>query len=334
MATGGQPDGEYTGARVSVVVPAYNRERFVGLTIDSVCRQTFDDWELVVFDDGSTDGTLAVARTCADRDRRIRVAHGPHGGVASARNRGLAITDGTTEFVTFLDSDDLWEPEALQTLVGELDNHPEYIAVHCVARCIDDDGASVPDDSLEEHLRNRCAFQEGHVVRLQPHEPTTFGALVFHNWVVTPGTALLRRDVLRLVGGLDTTTDPCDDADLTIRISRHGDIGFVDRSLLRWRRHPATLSCTSPRWRAAALCVRAKALTDQSNTPAQLRVARMGYLHSAAELRREFQHSMREHHPREAFKKLLGAANLYEAYAVANVRLWWRRVATRVSSRR
>ena len=113
---------------------------------------------------------------------------------------------------------------------------------------------------------------------LQPHEPTTFGALIFHNWIVTPGTTLIRRDVLRLVGEFDTTTDPCDDADLTIRTSRHGGIGFVDRTLLRWRRHPDTLSQTSPRWRKAALRVRAKALVDLSNTPAQLGVARMGYL--------------------------------------------------------
>ncbi len=260
--------------------------------------------------------------------------HGPNGGVASARNRGLAMTDGTTEFVTFLDSDDLWEPEALQTLVDELDNHPEFVAVHCLARCIDPNGALVPDDSLVEHLRNRSAFQEGHVVRLQPHEPTTFGAVVFHNWVVTPGTALLRRDVLTRVGGLDTTTDPCDDADLIIRLSRHGDIGFVDHSLLRWRRHPNTLSNTSSRWRKAALRVRAKAVTDLSNTPAQLRIARMGYLHSAAELRREFWRSMRARDPREACKALLGAANLYQAYSVANVRLWWRRAAERVTSRR
>ena len=331
---GSAKDGQHLGARVSVVVPAYNRERFVALTIDSVCRQTFSDWELVVFDDGSTDRTLAAARICAKRDRRIRVGHGPHGGVASARNRGLAMTDGNTEFVTFFDSDDIWEPDALQTLVAELDNHPEYVAVHCSARCIDLDGALIPDDSLEEHLRHRRAFQEGHVVPLQPHEPTTFGALVFHNWVVTPGTALLRRDVLQLVGGLDTTTDPCDDADLAIRASRFGDIGFVDRALLRWRRHPDTLSFTSPCWRTAALRVRAKAVTDLSNTPEQLRVARMGYLHSAGELRRAFRPSMREHHPREAFKGLVGAANLYEAYAVANVRLWWRRAATRVTSRR
>jgi cellulose synthase/poly-beta-1,6-N-acetylglucosamine synthase-like glycosyltransferase len=333
-ATAGQPEGEHTGPRVSVVVPAFNRERFVGLTIDSVRRQTFRDWELVVFDDGSTDDTLAVARTFADGDRRIRVGHGPNGGVASARNRGLAMTDSTTEFVSFLDSDDLLEPEAIQTLVGELDNHPEYVAVHGLARCIDDDGTLVPNDTLPEHMRNRCAFQEGHVVGLQPHEPTTFGALVYQNCIVTPGTALIRRDVLRLVGEFDTTTDPCDDADLTIRASRHGGIGFVDRTLLRWRRHPDTLSHTSPRWRSAALRVRAKALVDLSNTPAQLGAARMAYLHSAAERRRAFWHSMREHDPREAFKDLLGAANLYEAYAVANLRLWWRRAAARVASRR
>jgi hypothetical protein len=168
---------------------------------------------------------------------------------------------------------------------------------------------------------------------LHTHEPTTFGALVFHNWIVTPGTALIRRDVLRLVGEFDTTTDPCDDADFTIRTSRHGGIGFVDRNLLSWRRHPDTLSHTSPRWRSAVLRVRAKTLIDRSNTPAQLGIARMGYLHSAANQRRAFRCSMREHDAREAFKNLLRAANLYQAYAVANMRLWWRRAADRITSR-
>src|SRR5258708_22538511 len=79
--------------RVSVVIPAYNRDRFVGLTIESVVAQTFVGWEAVVYDDGSTDRTLEVAGAYAERDSRIKVARGPNQGVAATRNRGLALTD-------------------------------------------------------------------------------------------------------------------------------------------------------------------------------------------------------------------------------------------------
>jgi glycosyltransferase involved in cell wall biosynthesis/GT2 family glycosyltransferase len=278
--------------RVSVVIPAFNREPFIALTIKSVLNQSFDDWELVVYDDGSTDRTFEVARACAVTDSRIRVERGPNRGVAVARNEGLALTDPGSDFVIFLDSDDLWEPDALETLVGVLDAHPEYVAAHCLARCIDSEGRPIPGDDLEEKLRDRHGFRGERLVRVEPSEPTMFSELVYQNWVLTPGTQLLRRDVVTLVGGFDPATEPADDADMAIRVSRHGPTAFVDRPLLHWRRHPQALSNTSARWSAATARLRAKTLTDPDNTAEQRDAVRLAFLHSIKSLLRDARFSL------------------------------------------
>ncbi|HEY1279798.1 MAG TPA: glycosyltransferase [Acidimicrobiales bacterium] len=274
--TSTETDG--TVPRVSIVVPAYNRERYLALLLDSVQAQTFPGWELVVFDDGSTDATAQVAGSYAARDARITVAGGVNGGVAAARNRGLSFTDRRTEFVIFLDSDDVWAPDALETLVDVLDRHGEYSSAHALARCIDGDGRDVPGDDLAESSRRRIGFHDGHLVSVPLDQPTTFGDLAYHNWVWTPGTHLIRRQVVEQVGGFDVDTDPADDWDFAIRVARHSPIGFVDRPLLLWRRHPMTLTNTAPRWRSAYFTVRANMLSDPANTPEQTAVARQAYL--------------------------------------------------------
>lgn len=323
-------------ARVSIIVPAYNRERYIGLTLESVRAQTFADWELVVFDDGSTDGTLGVAKRYAERDPRIRVAHGPNGGVAAARNRGYAQTDPTTQFVIFLDSDDLWVPEALETFVAVLDAHPEYVGAHCLANCIDDDGQPLPGDNLEQLSRNRRGFRGRKLVNVASDEATTFGDLVYHTWIVTPGVHLIRRNALQRAGAVpfDPATDPADDADLWTRLARFGDVGFIDRALLRWRRHPETLTNTSRRWGMAALRVRAKTLVDLSNTPEQHAAMRQAYLHAVADMLREGREARARGDHKRAVWQAVKAANLYHAYVRASLTLQYRRATKRFKSAR
>ena len=101
---------------VSIVVPTYNREKLLPISVESVLRQTFADWELLIIDDRSTDGTRAVVEDYARRDPRIkyhlnRRTKGPSG----ARNQGIDLAAG--DFVAFLDSDDAWEPHHLQDTV-------------------------------------------------------------------------------------------------------------------------------------------------------------------------------------------------------------------------
>jgi GT2 family glycosyltransferase len=319
--------------RVSVVIPAYNRERYLGPTIESVLAQTFESWELVVYDDGSTDRTLDVAMSYAAADPRIKVGRGPNRGVAAARNQGFALTAAGAEFVVFLDSDDLWEPDALQTLLAMLDERRDYVATHCLARCIDDDGRLVPGDDLEQRSRDRRGFRGRRVVPVPPQDPTTFAALVYHYWMVTPGTLLLRRDIVERVGGFDPATAPADDSDLAIRVSRHGDIGFVDRPLLRWRRHPDTLTNTSDRWSAAALRVRAKTLTDLSNTPGQRQAMRAAYLYAVRTMLHDARRARAKPAYGDAVHEALKAVQLGQAYIRADLTMYLRRAAFALKSR-
>ena len=98
--------------KVSVIMPAHNRETFIRDSMDSVLAQTFTDFELIVVDDGSTDTTAAIVESYTDR--RIRLIRQPNQGVSVARNTGLEAARG--EFITFLDSDDLYYPDFLKTL--------------------------------------------------------------------------------------------------------------------------------------------------------------------------------------------------------------------------
>lgn len=100
---------------VSVVVPAYNVQSFLGECIESVVKQTFQKWELIIVNDGSTDQTLDIARQFEMTDWRISVVDQPNSGVSAARNAGLYLARGN--YIIFLDGDDLWKPQLLEKLV-------------------------------------------------------------------------------------------------------------------------------------------------------------------------------------------------------------------------
>ena len=106
----------------SVVVPLYNKRATVVRTLDSVFAQTFGDFELIVVDDGSTDGGDDLVQAHYD-DARLRLHRQPNAGPAAARNQGLALSRG--DYVTVLDADDTWRPEYLQTAVDVFTAHPE-----------------------------------------------------------------------------------------------------------------------------------------------------------------------------------------------------------------
>lgn len=103
---------------VSVIIPVHNLERYIDACLASVEAQTFGDFEAVVVDDGSTDGSLRLVRSRAERDARIVVVATPNRGVARARETGLAKARG--RYVCFLDGDDRWEPDMLRELVAAI----------------------------------------------------------------------------------------------------------------------------------------------------------------------------------------------------------------------
>ncbi len=126
---------------VSIVMPAYNAERYIGEAVRSVLDQTLADWELLIVNDGSTDGTGALID--ALRDPRITVHHKANGGIGSARNRALERARGT--FLCFLDADDVLPPKSLEARVAVFRNDPGLGMVDGVVR--------VMDAGLERELR-------------------------------------------------------------------------------------------------------------------------------------------------------------------------------------
>lgn len=111
---------------ISIVVPVYNTEKYLDEAIGSVLAQTFSDWELLLVDDGSTDNSATICKKYVDQDSRIRYIHKSNGGQASARN--LGIKNARFEWIAFLDSDDLWAPEKLETQIGEIEKEkPDFL---------------------------------------------------------------------------------------------------------------------------------------------------------------------------------------------------------------
>ncbi len=109
-------------AVVSVVIPVYNVAGYVDACLDSVVGQTYQHLEVILVDDGSTDGSGRLCDERASREPRIRVIHQTNQGLSHARNVGIAAATGT--FITFLDSDDWWHPSFVATLVQAIDDHP------------------------------------------------------------------------------------------------------------------------------------------------------------------------------------------------------------------
>ena len=114
--------------KVSVIVPLYNAEKFAKRCIESVLKQTFQNYELILVDDGSKDRTGEICDQYAEKESRIKVIHKKNGGVSSARNTGLEIAEG--EWVTFLDADDWIEPNFLKILEYCSDNSIDWIFAH------------------------------------------------------------------------------------------------------------------------------------------------------------------------------------------------------------
>lgn len=204
--------------KVSIVIPVYNRERYLGIAVDSVLRQTYTDWELIISDDGSIDGSLDLAHNFALYDSRIRVLTAEHKGAVYALIAGFNAAQG--EYVGQLDSDDLLEPEAVELTVKALDEHPEWGMVYTNYRDIDEQGQLT-------RVGWRCS------IPYSSHNLLT-KFMTFH-------FRLVRKSIYQEVGGFDLNFDRIEDYELCLRLSEITEIGKIDQFLYQYRHHPDSL---------------------------------------------------------------------------------------------
>ncbi len=125
---------------ISVIIPLYNKERQIRATLESVLRQSYTDYEIVVVDDGSTDGSVAIVESF--NEARLRLIRQKNAGVSAARNRGICEARG--EYVAFLDADDLWEPDFLKTMQHLAERYPDCSVYACNYDFVSPDGAHRP----------------------------------------------------------------------------------------------------------------------------------------------------------------------------------------------
>lgn len=123
----------------SVVIPCYNAAQFIAATLRGVCDQSFQAWEAIIVDDGSTDDSAAITQQIAGSDSRIRLIRRPNSGVSKTRNAGAAAAVG--EYIAFLDADDLWRPAFLERMAAHLRRKPEIGVAFAIARIVDANGA-------------------------------------------------------------------------------------------------------------------------------------------------------------------------------------------------
>lgn len=121
---------------ISVIVPVYNVEKVLYHCIESILNQTFDDFELILVDDGSTDNSGKICDEYSEKDNRIRVIHKPNGGVSSARNAGIEAAKG--EYICFVDSDDYLESNYLKELIETKKKYPDFDNVWCGFQTVED----------------------------------------------------------------------------------------------------------------------------------------------------------------------------------------------------
>ena len=241
------------GPLVSVVVPAFNAAHTIQATLHSISQQTYPALEVIVVDDGSTDGTAAIARRHSVSDPRFRVVSQPNNGVASARNTGIEASTG--DFIAFIDADDLWHPtKTAKQLAALLAGGPDVALVYSPFRLIDVDG----------------------MVLASPHKYGVNGWVLhrhFYTNIVGNGSALLiRRNVLAEFGGFDPRlrdqgAEGCEDLLLQLRIAAHYRFGEVTEYLVGYRRLPDNMSSNAEQMIRSGVLAVSQALSECDGVP-------------------------------------------------------------------
>jgi glycosyltransferase involved in cell wall biosynthesis len=207
---------------VSVMMPVYNTKRYVAEAVESILAQTFTDFEFLIVDDGSSDGSLGILERYAARDSRIRLACLPHRGIVAARNHALGLATG--EFCAVMDSDDVALPERFSRQVEYLRDHPDVICLGTGYISIDEKGRPISnlrvvtdETEIQEHLLSGvCPIRQPSV--------------------------MMRRAAVESVRGYREEFSTAEDPDLWLRLGEIGLVVNLPDVLIKYRVHFQSVS--------------------------------------------------------------------------------------------
>ncbi len=255
---------------VTVIIPAYNAANTIAATLSSACSQTHAELQVLVVDDGSTDGTPDVVANWAEQDSRVALIRIPNGGVARARNAGLAQAAG--EYVAPLDADDLWHPTKIARQLARITATSADL-VYCWSVDIDEN-ASVIERRLD----------------VQRYEGEIIAPLIRANFIDNSSVPLIRRAALPRVGGWDETlrerhAQGCEDWLLYLRLAEHGQFALEPAFLVGYRQSSGAMSRNVTSMRASSQIVLDEGARRYPYLPPRLfRWARAAFDHYLADM--------------------------------------------------
>jgi glycosyltransferase involved in cell wall biosynthesis len=208
---------------VSIIIPTYNRAHVLGRAIRSVLAQTYQDFELIIVDDGSTDNTERLVKSFNSKKIRY-IRHRENKGPAAARNTGIRSAKG--DFIAFQDSDDEWVSEKLEKQMRALATAPPEVGIVYTSVYI-------------TTKNNRKRF--GAYASLAPKEGDVFSSLLKGRFVL-PSTTVIKRECFERAGVFDERLSPIEDSELSLRFSRHYHFKCINEPLVLYYPQPDSIS--------------------------------------------------------------------------------------------
>jgi glycosyltransferase involved in cell wall biosynthesis len=204
---------------VSVLMPVYNAERYLKKSLDSICVQTFHEFEFIIVDDGSTDGSYQVLKRYEQLDARIRLFRNETNiGVSQSLNRGLEMATG--RYIARMDADDICLPERFAKQVAYLDAQPSCVAVGANGWFIDGEGERI-----------------GYVNAPTHHDDILAGLASGNGAALPHPVAMFRKESMRAISGYRNECTTAEDVDLYFRLAKQGKLANVPDRLYLYRQH-------------------------------------------------------------------------------------------------
>jgi len=210
---------------VSVLIPAFNRVHFIEETLNSVLEQDYPNIQLIVVDDGSTDGTYERLRHYAEQGMLTLLNHPERMNRGQSASLNLALEAARGDYIGVLDSDDCFLPGKLRKQVDYLEAHPDIGLVYGMGEAIDEDGKWLYDIHGTDHV--------------EPNDPN---AVLLDCYMLLPQNSLVRASVYEQVGFFEETFRASQDHDMLIRMAEVTRFAFIPQKLFQYRRHGDSIS--------------------------------------------------------------------------------------------
>ena len=207
--------------KVSVIIPTYNRSHFIKDALESVLAQSYQDFELIIIDDGSTDNTSEIL---ADYSDRLQYIYQKNQGRSVARNLGVKKAKG--HYIAFLDSDDLWLSNKLEKQIQFLETNSQISLVHCFTAVVDENRKHCDELTKFHKIHHQRSFKRGY-----DYEDISLECIMFTSCII------VKRDIFLKLGGFDNNCEPLEDWDLYLRLAFKHKIAVVPEILSLYRHH-------------------------------------------------------------------------------------------------